>query len=287
MQDRGTPETMGLGILEYVIDEFTDTFGSISLVDMTPIVGEITNTPEWHEMFRYLYENTDVDKFDVVTNFIDFSRKDILRLMRYKDKFSMVISVYGHDRDSYFESTGVDKWDDFVDSITDLQEALTLNEYECFPITFYFRHKPFEDFPKDSFAYKFIKAIQLITKTKVTFDNDMAGINHNWAGQVDVPEPVVAVPLTHDMPTCVHAILQNCVMPNGDITLCGMNDVHGKLLIGNIFTSSLEEIYGEDSRYASYIEHMPDLCKKCSEYDAKTCEPEDVREHEDKLDKIR
>lgn len=287
MKDKRTPETMGLSVLEYVIDEFTDTFGSISLVDMTPIVGEITNTPDWKLMFRYLYENTDVDKFDVVTNFLDFTRNDIMRLMRYKDKFSMVISVYGHDRESYFESTGVDKWDDFVDSITDLQEALSLNEYECFPITFYFRHMPFDDFPKDSFAYKFIKAIQLITKTKVTFDNDMAGINHNWAGQVDVPEPVVPMPRIHDMPTCVHAILQNCVMPNCDVTLCGMNDVNGELIIGNLFESSLKEIYGVGSKYESYTMHHPPLCLNCTEYDTKTCEPEDVREHENQLNKIR
>lgn len=279
---------MGLSVLEYVIDEFTDTFGSISLVDMTPIVGEITKTPEWREMFKYLYENSDVEKFDVVTNFLDFNRKDILRLMGYKDKFAMVISVYGHDRDSFYESTGEDKWDEFVESLTDLQEALTLNEYECFPITFYFRHIPFEEFPKNSFAYKFIKAIQLITKTKVTFDNDMAGIHHNWAGVADVPEPVMPLPrIGADAPTCVHAILQNCVLPNGDITLCGMNDVNGELIIGNIFETPLKEIYGWDSKYELYTMHHPPLCTRCTEYDAKTCEPEDVKEHEDKLNKIR
>jgi len=147
---------------------------------------------------------------------------------------------------------------------------------------------PFDDFPKDSFAYKFIKAIQLITKTKVTFDNDMAGINHNWAGQVDVPEPVVPLPrMGAHMPTCVHAILQNCVMPNGDITLCGMNDVNGELIIGNIFQQPLKEIYGWDSKYELYTMQHPPLCRRCTEYDAKDCEPEDVKEHEDKLNKIR
>ena len=115
----------------------------------------------------------------------------------------------------------------------------------------------------------------------------MAGLNHNWAGQVDVPEPVVPLPRIHDMPTCVHAILQNCVLPNGDMTLCGMNDVNRELIIGNIFESYLKEIYGDDSKYSSYTLNNQPSCTKCSEYDAKTCEPEDVREHENQLNKIR
>ena len=288
VRDKGKPEVMGLNVFEYVIDEFTDTFGNISLVDMTPITGELTQNPEWREMLEYLYENDYIEKFDFVTNFIDFSLIDILKLMTYKDKFEMIISVYGHDRESYIESTGVDKWDGFIESLTLLEEALSIREYEGFPVTFYFRHKPFDEFPVDSFAYKFIKAIQVISKSPVRFDNSMANMNHNWAGQVDVPAPVPAHPrIGAHAPTCVHAILQNCVLPNGDITLCGMNDYKGELIIGNIFHQSLPEIYSRDSLYALYTMQHPPLCTRCTEYDAKDTEPEDVKAHEDKLNKIR
>jgi hypothetical protein len=279
---------MGMSVFEYVVDEFTDTFGNISLIDMTPIVGEITQTPDWLKMLEYLHKNDHIEKFDFVTNFLNYSNLDILKLMEYSDKFSMIISVYGHDRQSFLENTGEDRWFDFLESLTNLQEMIALRHYRCFPITFYFRHRPFNEFPKNSFAYKFIKAVQLISKTPVTFDSSMANLNHNWAGQVDVPAPVHAHPrIGAHAPTCVHAILQNCVLPNGDITLCGMNDFKSELIIGNLFHQSLKEIYSRDSKYALYTSHHPPLCTKCTEYDAKDTEPEDVREHEDKLNKIR
>ena len=229
-------------VFEYAIDGFVDTFESLTMVDMTPIEGELTLTPNWIEMLEYLHDNDGVERFEFVTNFLDYDMKTIFKLLKYKKKFGLFISVYGH---------------------------------ECFPITFYFRELPCDDIPRNAFISKFLRALQLVSKNDVVFDSSMAGRNYNWGGQVkDIPN---LIPLGDNSGICLHAVLQNAVLPNGDITLCGMIEIDRKMLIGNIFETPLEKIYGEVSDYALYMMH----------YDSKSIEPEDIKDHEDKLDKIR
>lgn len=283
--DKGIPETMGLCLFEHVVNEFIDTFGTLSLVDMTPIVGEITQTPDWMEMLQYLYTRHEVKRFEFVTNFLNYDKQTIRRLMGYREKFGIFISVYGYDRLSFNETTGVDGWSWFEKSLINLQECMSESGYTCFPVTFYFRNMPHRDIPTDSFLHRFIRSLQITSKNVVVVDSTMAKKNYNWAGQFeDVPNPV---PVGDNKETCLHAVLQNCVLPNGDITLCGMVDFCGKMLIGNIFNKSLSEIYGKGSLYESYMEQNHPMCMKCSEHEPKSNEPEDVRKHEDKLNKIR
>jgi sulfatase maturation enzyme AslB (radical SAM superfamily) len=277
-----------MSTFEYVVDDYVDVFGSVDMVDMTPIAGELTLTPDWLKMLEYLYDKDEVVRFEYVTNFLDYDLQTLMKLLKFSDKFGLFISVYGYDRESFVQSTGVDKWDEFIESITNLQQAMLLNKYECFPITFYFRGVAYEDIPHNMFISKFLKALKIVSKGEITFDSSMANLNFNWAGQMEVPNPVPAhVRVGADTPTCLHAIIQNCVLPDGDITLCGMVDVNRKMIIGNIFNQSLKEIYGKGSLYASYIEHNHPLCSKCTEYESKHNEPEDVKTHENKLDKIR
>ena len=142
---------------------------------------------------------------------------------------------------------------------------------------------PYESMPIKSDVYKYVRSLQLISKNDVVFDSSMSSLNFNWAGQLDVPNPAH---LGNNDGICLHAVIQNCVFPGGDITLCGMVDVNKKMIIGNMFETSLKDIYN-GSKYVSYMEHLPELCKKCTEYETKYNETEDVNLHENQLNKNR
>ena len=283
VKDKGVPEVMDLLTFKNIVDEFINSFGDITLLDMTPIIGELRLTPDWLEMLNYLYENPRVHKFDFVTNFLDFDKDIIHNLLKLRKKLSIVISVYGYNKSSYGCNTNRDEWDNFMKSMDNLQECLCENKYESFPITFYFRDIPYQFLPAGK-LYNLLKSIQLTSKSNVEFDSSMAGKNHNWAEQVDNIRNIVKYEIGTDI--CLHSVLQNCILPNGDITLCGMNDIYGNLIIGNMFESSLKDIYN-GSKYVSYMKQLPEMCKKCSEYETKNNEYEDVRLHENQLNKNR
>lgn len=283
VKDKAEPEYMSLSNFKQIVDDYVDSFGVITLLDMTPIIGELSLTPDWVDMLEYLNDNPMVHRFDFVTNFLDFDKDVLHKLLKLQDKLSIIISVYGHNRESYFRNTNRDEWNNFLKSMTNLQECLTENKYESFPITFYFRDIPYGQIPTGKLL-NLLKTIKLTSKSIVSFDSSMAGKNHNWAGQVDDVRNIIDFEIGTDI--CVHSVLQNCILPNGDITLCGMNDINGEMIIGNMFETTLKDIYN-GSEYTSYMNHLPELCKKCSEYETKNIESEDIISHENQLNKNR
>ena len=283
VRDKGNPECMTYDTFKRIVGDFVNTFGDITLLDMTPIIGELSLTPDWLQMLDYLNNNSRVLKFDFVTNFLNFDGDIIRKLLKLHNKLSIVVSVYGHDNDSYTKNTNCNEWDNFLKSMSNLQMCLTDNNYESFPITFYFRDLSYDSIPDGKFL-KLLKTIKLTSKSNVTFDSSMAGKNHNWAEQVDGVRDVIDFKVGDGR--CLHSILQNCILPNGDITLCGMNDIYGKMIIGNMFSESLKDIYNS-SKYVQYTKQLPELCKKCSEYESLSAEKEDVKLHENQLNKNR
>ena len=71
--------------------------------------------------------------------------------------------------------------------------------------------------------------------------------NSNWAGTIESTDYKV-----NKIPTaCLHLYIGTQILENGDVSLCGCWDAKQKMIIGNIFEQSFEEIYGENSQEMS------------------------------------
>jgi hypothetical protein len=144
------------------------------------------------------------------------------------------------------------------------------------------RYDKFKNVPYNSKLFKIIKGLQAVYKGNIIIDNDNAKLNYDWAGQLPGVKYLAKKPEKKGI--CLHAIVQTAILPNFDVTLCGMVDINRKMLIGNILKQSVEDIYGAKSNYRDIVEKQSmgvysEMCNACREYEYYLDEPEMIKKH--------
>jgi len=265
---------------KFVVDKLTSIF-RLSNVDLTPIVGDFYLTPRHSIMINMLEEKERVENYDVVTNLLAMSDTDMETFINSK-KTQIFISIYGHDNQSYLDMTGTVKFPQFEERLNVLYNKLRKNKFVGPTITFYMRYDKFENVPYDSKLFKIIRGLQAVYKGKIIIDNDNAKLNYDWAGQLPGVKYLAKKPKKKGV--CLHAIVQTAILPNFDVTLCGMVDINRRMLIGNILDQSVEDIYGAKSNYRDIVEKQSmgvysEMCNACREYEYYLDEPEMIKKH--------
>lgn len=256
---RSTNQYTKTGLMSF--DKFTkilDIIPSLENLDLTPMIGDPLDIPNFHEYITHVNTRPYIQHFDMVTNLIGLNKKQ-LDAMCNSNKFGLFISVYGHDKESFLKFTGVDKFEQFEKSLKLLIEYIGAYKFVTFPIVFYLRNgdrKTF--FSKNTSVSTYIKMLTQFNKRLYTIDDTTANSNFNWGGQFE--NVINKFEMPKDRPTpCLHLREQRAIFPNGDLTACGMVDVNKKMIIGNIFKDGpniLNKVYCN-----------PVLCENCNEYE--------------------
>jgi iron-sulfur cluster protein len=265
---------------KFIVNKLTSTV-RLSNVDLTPIVGDFYLTPRHDIMINILENKREVENYDVVTNLLAMSDTDMDSFVKSK-KTQTFISIYGHDNQSYLDMTGTVKFPQFEERLNMLYNRLRQNKFTGPTITFYMRYDNFKNVPYDSKLFKIIRGLQAVYKGKIIIDNGNAKLNYDWAGQLPGVKYLADKPEKKGI--CLHAIVQTAILPNFDVTLCGMVDINRKMLIGNILDQSVEDIYGAQSKYRGIVEKQSmgvysEMCNACREYEYYLDEPEMIEKH--------
>lgn len=257
----------------------------ISNVDLTPVVGEFFIKNRIKEM-EYLESKRNIENYDMVTNLLDMSDEEMDFVLGSK-KTELYVSIYGYNLDSYRMITENERFSDFEERLSVLYKKI-IKLKETPKITFIMRHGKLDEMPTVSRVFKIIKGLMITRPDKVYMDEHVAHGNYTWAGQLEVENPM---PIPKKKGICLHSIVQTAILPDKDITLCGLIDVNKKLIIGNA-EQKFEDVYGCNSLYRDIIEKQksgkfPDLCLNCNEYEFYLDEPEMLKKHFYKNDTLR
>ena len=253
----------------------------ISNVDLTPIVGEFFISDRLQELI-YLEARKKIENYDVVTNLINMTDHQMSHILA-SNKTRLFVSVYGHDFESYKQTTGTDRYIIFEERLRRLYSFI-FQRNEIPHITFIMRHAKLNEIPIDSKIFQIIKGLNIIKPKLIDMDDHAAHNNYTWAGQLKVKNPF---PIPKKKGVCLHSIVQTAVYPDQQITLCGLVDVKQKMIIGDT-SMNVWDVYGPDSYYRDIIEKQnmgvfPELCKKCNEYEYYLDEPQQIERHVDKI----
>jgi len=258
-------EDMPFSIFKKAIRFYCKGLSRISNIDLTPVVGEFFIKDRIKEL-QYIEDRKKIERYDVVTNLLEITDKEIDFFLASK-KNQLFISIYGHDELTYKRTTGKNLYRKFIERLRSLYTRYLPLENPP-KLIFYMRHDKFRNIPITSEVFKIIKGLMVIKEYKISIDESTAGKNDTWAGQLEVENPE---PTTRKMGGCLHSIVKTAVLPDGNITLCGLVDYKKKMIIGTI-NQRCEEVYGPDSKYREIIEKQrmgvfPELCQNCNEYE--------------------
>jgi len=242
-----------------IVDKLID-FG-ITQFELSPIVGESFLDPNILERVLYLSNHTSVKKIVIFTNLLNYDRiRDVLSY----PKVELNVSIYGVDRTSYTNRTGSDRYDVFIDNLFNLLNFVQKNNIKD-QIVLYIRC-PYKKEKKYNLENKFEVCYNIAKFSGIQIWE--ASEDTNWKKMLksdsDPYNP-------KQCGICKYAIEDNCVFPNGDITICGWFDINKYSIIGNIFEQSLEEIYSTKSRYFKLLMEQNEkayqgICKGCTIY---------------------
>ena len=125
----------------------------------------------------------------------------------------------------------------------------------------------------DNPVYKSLS--RLVDNNILDIENIWDTAHHsNWGELANIPEeetdkcgPSEGIPGRKGM--CVYALEDNCILPNGDVTICGWFDIMRRMIVGNVFTQSMEEIFGKGSLYEKILNDQKNgiytgICRFCT-----------------------
>lgn len=260
-----------LDIVDKCVDYGFKTF------ELTPPYGDPLLDKDIFRRVEYISQHDSVEEVFFYTNMLAMTPR-MLGEMEKLPKFNFRISVYGDTYQSYYEHTGQYFFYDFTNKLQMLAS--------------YMRHNPsFNSLSEISMRFKgyntnklkqlthplYSQIAKMVLMRKVDLP-DASGIDEysiNTNELVKVEQDVNTLPhiVYNRRGICPMAVWDNGIYPNGDVTLCKWCDRNGKLIIGNVFEQSLEEIYGEDGLYMTIMREQRDglyrsLCKECNIFDS-------------------
>jgi radical SAM protein with 4Fe4S-binding SPASM domain len=237
------------------IDKLTD-YGFNS-IELTPNVGDLFLDPEFTSKLTYLENNPKIKSYTFVSNFLAATPLDIYQIV-LSQKCDCAVSIYGYDQESYLKTTGIDAFDKFFDVYTLISSKC--EDYEnAEPFTFYMRCSTFEDLPE----CRLKRGIRSMMKLGAKLENGET-MNRNWGGMMNDN-------IGEKRGICSRVLAENGIYPNGDITACNCWDWKKELIIGNMNEQSLDEIYGEKSKFSEILANQfrnkyIGPCIKCDDF---------------------
>lgn len=232
--------------------------GGVKAFDITPAIGELFLDKDILNKLDFLENNKDVEHFFVTTNLIPIKEKDLQRLSKYK-KMTLIISVYGFNKEEYKRNTGKDKYDKFIQNLEMLYATSLNNKFNSIS----FKVRTQQEVHNTLLFAALIKMCYKFSGYKIEMQETA---NKNRAGHVDCSAKIGSrsgiCPLG---PGTGGGIDQN-----GNLLYCPFNDIAKEGIVGNVFTTPLKDIYNS-KKWREIVEAHSNnnydvgICSRCNE----------------------
>jgi uncharacterized Fe-S cluster-containing radical SAM superfamily protein len=239
-----------------IIERLGDLKESIRNIDLTCIIGETSQDKDIIKKLEVLENAPHILSYDFVTNLVPHKEVDIVDIItskKYSKMAPIFVSIYGMDEKSYvdYTKTSLEVWNVFHENLKRLLDKTF--DKDARALNLYYR---FEQYQESADSVLFSKIKILSRMGKVAVDDSTATSNYDWAGRHPAINNLAPIPKQTGM--CLHAVEQNCIWPNGDVSQCGMIDYNKEMIKGNVFKDSLDLFFKNK---------MHELCKGCREYE--------------------
>jgi radical SAM protein with 4Fe4S-binding SPASM domain len=226
--------------------------------DLTPNMGDFLLDKNHIEKMKFLEGIPEIRWYGFVTNFLN-STKELLEFLPYMKNGFVEPSIYGYSREQYKETTGKDFFNLFTKKFNELNDYIIEKNINPIRVRYYLRCKTDTNSP----MYKTIDHIVKNYNAQIELGEF---VNRNWAGYIPPQSKIKVI----KKGICAHAVADNGILPNGDVSLCNCWDTYKQLIIGNIYKQTLEEIYAEDSIFGQYMKEQMvgiyrGICDNCDD----------------------
>ena len=239
---------------------------------LTPNTGDIFMDRGIFDKLRFLEQHPSVDGYHFFTNFTIPDAEDISRLVKLKKLKLIIISVYGHDRESFIKITkSTDKV--YRRLLTNLETMLHLVDQFTGSVEIPIRST--RDMPRAPES-DLLKLLQRYRCAGISVKRSQ--LYHTWGGQI-TPEDTkgLAIDLIdsrriYKNGACALLFTGVQIMATGLVHACQCVDVNGSLKIGDLNESPLRDILSSSNPlYMSLIDEQQrgqfrDVCKSCGFY---------------------
>lgn len=249
----------------HAIDQYVAMGGKH--VGITPIVGDPFVDPYIFDRLDDLYRRPQIEGFHFYTNAILMKPKTIDRLLQYGDRLTIFVSWGGFDRHTYKALMGVDYFDlvsrniaAFVEAKQHTQSGTRLTiALRCPPANFHG---------------------ELWNQFRAWENQGLIGMEgHNmeydsWGGKVsDSALQSVGLsprPKPYKRGACELLYMKPVILADGRVNACACRDVEAELIVGDLKTDSLKDIWngGEIDKLIQRHERgdFPEVCQRCTWY---------------------
>ena len=255
LDEQNNVKIMNYDIFTRIIDKCTEH--GVKSFDLTPVIGELFLDKDLFNKLDYLENNNLVSRFVVTTNFTIMNRENLIKLSKYTKLF-FTIPIYGFDSFTYIENTNKDKYDVLIKNLELLYDVSKTNKLKCV----YFALRTQGEIT-NTLLYAAIVRFCFEFGYKIMVHETS---NRNRAGHVSSTEVVES-----RTGVCPYGpAIGGGIDQYGNVLYCPFNDISKKGIVGNIFTSSLSEIYAGD-RWKKIInahtrgDYNVGICGGCNE----------------------
>ena len=234
-------------------------------IALTPTMADPLTGPFLSERIEFL-KNTNIKSLSFYTNLVSFKKKVRESLLNLGSTLQVKINVSftGFDRDSYLKFMGVDKFDIVKSNLEKLSQLNEKSPLLVSEVTMRF----YENCEKSKNSFNnYLRNIKLNSKIDYGFDTWGGLLEDNISKFKELPvkERVERVG------PCKVSFEKPLITVNGDFKLCDCRDALDELVVGNVFDSSIEEIWNGDKikqmRDRFYSDNaIPNVCSKCEYY---------------------
>lgn len=239
---------------------------------LTPLIGEVFTDPQFARKLSFLESYERVESYSFTTNFTLADPRFIERLSHLKKLRYMSISVYGHDESTFIDAASSDgrTWQRLLDNLSLLAEVLPAE-----PVRVLVRIRSASSVGLEDCRPELQNVLDSLARknVQVKFPQHY----YNWGGLItdeDIADFDVEFlqQLQPKRGPCAMIFYKTIVLPDGRVNACACRDAAATLVIGDLTTQSLAEIYSSRNPvYRRLIERQCNgdygpVCGSCNMY---------------------
>ena len=255
---------------------------------LTPCTGDIFMDKHSFEKFEYLEKHVKVKGYSFYTNLTIPSHDQLMRMADLKKLTRMIISVYGHDQESFIAITKstAKVYHRLVENLQTM-----LNPGTKWPFGISIGHRSSISLgATGTESSELMKLLRIYRESGIDVASSNGMLN-NWGGYItneDVKGLNLRIGSTNEVyksGVCVFALEWVQVRANGVVSACSCRDVDASLAIGNINDKPLREIIS--SRNPEYMKIISEqeqgkyrpVCASCDFYRSIYHQPKSYRKY--------
>jgi MoaA/NifB/PqqE/SkfB family radical SAM enzyme len=225
----------------------------IKFFDLTPAIGEPFLDKDFIDKLEILDATEEITEYTFTTNLLLVGDQDVRRLSKLK-KLVLDVSLYGESREEFNRSTNKDKFDLFL-------EKLEMLYTECNSLKIRFIQRC--NLSEESKLSKYITSFRVNKNANLV---ESERYNLNRAGNIENSDNK---PRTRSGVCPYGPGANGGVVTGGNVLFCPFHDLKRKGVMGNIFKSSLSEIY-KDKPWRDILNlhtnnNYTGMCENCDE----------------------